>query len=316
METEERQRVLVADLVGRSPRVNELRRQIARLADHEVNLLLQGESGTGKELVARMVHRLSVRREGPFIGVNCAAIHESLLESELFGHEVGAFTGAEHATLGFLRAADGGTILLDEIGDMSGPLQSKLLRVLEERAVVPVGGTQPIPVNIRIIAATNRDLGKAVEEGNFRADLYYRINVVRLSILPLRDRREDIPLLAAHMSERTAKLLSMPARKFSPAAMDAMLRSDWPGNVRQLGNAIQRAYVLGDGAVIETGDLTEEVHDKKLEPAGAFPTLRQVVREHVGHALEVSGGVRSRAASILAIDRKSLWRMMRRYEIA
>ncbi|MCK4601844.1 MAG: sigma-54 factor interaction domain-containing protein, partial [Phycisphaerae bacterium] len=214
MEPEEHKRKLLEELVGQSECIKTLREQAARLAKCPLNLLLQGESGTGKELIANIVHRLSDRREGPFIGVNCAAIHESLLESELFGHEAGAFTGAEHATLGFLRAADGGTILLDEVGDMSESLQSKLLRVLEERAVVPVGGTKTVPIDVRIIAATNRDLGKAVDEGSFRADLYYRLNVVCLKIPPLRERRSDIPLLAKYISANTAKLLDVPVKKF------------------------------------------------------------------------------------------------------
>ena len=318
MTPEEREQILSAQVIGRSSPVRQLREQIVRLACCEVNLLLQGESGTGKEVAARAVHRLSSRCDETFIGVNCAAIHESLLESELFGHVAGAFTGAGQATLGFLRAAEGGTILLDEVGDMSGPLQSKLLRVLEEKAVVPVGGTQPIPIDVRIIAATNRDLRKAVDEGSFRADLYYRLNVVCLSIPPLRDRREDIPLLAGYWSERTAKLLDMPVKDFSAEAMAAMTRYTWPGNIRQLGNAIQQAYVFGDGPIIESRDLPEELfggHGDDEDDRG-FPTLQQAVREHVEHALTLSEGVRSRAANMLAIDRKSLWRIMRRHRIS
>lgn len=317
MTPEEREQILSAQVIGRSPPVRQLREQIARLACCEVNLLLQGESGTGKEVAARAVHQLSPRCDETFIGVNCAAIHESLLESELFGHVAGAFTGAGQATLGFLRAAEGGTMLLDEVGDMSGPLQSKLLRVLEEKAVVPVGGTQPIPIDVRIIAATNRDLRKAVDEGSFRADLYYRLNVVCLSIPPLRDRKEDIPLLAGYWSERTAELLDMPVKDFSAEAMAAMMRYTWPGNIRQLGNAVQQAYVFGDGPIIEPRDLPEELFGSHGdEDDRGFPTLQQAVREHVEHALTLSEGVRSRAANMLAIDRKSLWRIMRRHQIS
>ena len=208
-------RALLDEMVGQSPCMRQLRERMARLARYDVNLLLQGESGTGKELVARTIHRQSQRAGRPFIGVNCAAIHESLLESELFGHEAGAFTGATHATLGFLRAAEGGTILLDEVGDMSESLQSKLLRVLEERAVVPVGGTQPVPIDLRVISATHRNLSQAVQEGSFRQDLYYRLNVVCLSIAPLRRRRGDIPLLVEHMLGRIAGALRVPVKKLS-----------------------------------------------------------------------------------------------------
>jgi len=317
MDRGERERILKSDLIGQSPRMEELREQVSRMADCGVNLLLQGESGTGKELVARTVHRLSKRRESPFIGVNCAAIHESLLESELFGHEPGAFTGAGRATLGFLRAADGGTILLDEVGDMSGPLQSKLLRVLEERAVVPVGGTQPVPVDIRVIAATHRNLRQAVDEGDFRADLYYRLNVVCLFIPPLRDRAGDIPILAEYLSAQTGDLLGMERKRFSHEAVDAMTRYPWPGNVRQLGNAIQRAYVLGHGDTIRAEDLPEEVLEKAESASGEpFPTLEEAVRGHVEAALRHAGGVKTDAAGLLAVDRKSLWRMMRRYDLA
>ncbi|MHC4983923.1 MAG: sigma 54-interacting transcriptional regulator [Planctomycetota bacterium] len=189
-------RFLAEEVVGDSPCIQQLREQVANLAGYEVNVLLEGESGTGKELVARAVHKLSKRSGAPFIGVNCAAIHETLLESELFGHEAGAFTDARHGSPGLLRAADGGTVLLDEVADMSISLQSKLLRVLEERAVIPVGGTRQVPIDIRVISATHQDLHQAVHEGTFRRDLYYRLNVVRLLMPPLCERRSDIPLLA------------------------------------------------------------------------------------------------------------------------
>jgi DNA-binding NtrC family response regulator len=302
------------EMIGRAPCMQELGRRISALASYDVNLLLNGESGTGKELVARLVHDRSRRGRGPFVGVNCAAVHETLLESELFGHDAGAFTGAGHATLGFLRAADGGTILLDEIGDMSLALQSKLLRVLEERAVVPVGSTTPIPVDIRVIAATHMDLGEAVKGGTFRQDLYYRLNVVQLLIPPLRERAEDIPLLAQHLLRRTAKLLDVPGKEISPEAMASLVAHDWPGNVRELGNVIQRAYVLGRSDRIESGDLPDALRRRSDEgtPPG-FPTLRQVTYRHVVAALQQAEGVRSRAARMLGIDRKTLWRMIHRY---
>lgn len=303
-------------LIGCSPCIKALRHHLPNLASHDVNVLIQGESGTGKELLSRSIHRASGRREGPFVGVNCAAIHESLLESELFGHEAGAFTGAKHATMGFLRSANGGTILLDEVGDMSVSLQSKLLRVLEERAVVPVGGTRAIPIDVRVIAATNRDLAHAVEAGTFRSDLYYRLNVICLSIEPLRNRRQDIPLLVRHMLGRVAMLLGMHAKRISPDAMAAMSRHDWPGNAREIGNVIQRAYVLGIGDTIELTDLPDTIVTRAPQRRGnLFPPLSDTVRDHVMCALEHSGGVRTEAARVLGISRKTLWRMMRRFDI-
>lgn len=304
------------DLIGDSPCMRELRQRVRQLADSDVNLLLQGETGTGKELVARAIHGFSSRNRVPFIGVNCAAIHESLLESELFGHEAGAFTGARHATLGFLRAADGGTILLDEVGDMSESLQSKLLRVLEERAVVPVGGTRAVPIDVRVISATHLDLAQAVREGRFRQDLYYRLNVVCLSLPPLRDRRGDIPLLTEHILRRRAAALERPVKKLSPAAMKVMAEYDWPGNVRELENVIHRAYVLSRRRVVQPEDLPPGLLGKASESARTFPTLQEAVARHVEKALELSGGIRTRAARMLAIDRATLRRMTRRCGLA
>jgi len=304
-------------IVGASPQIQLLREQVAQLACCDVSLLLQGESGVGKELVARTVHDLSARRDGPFAGVNCAAIHESLLESELFGHVAGAFTGADRPSLGFLRAADGGTVLLDEVGDMSRSLQSKLLRVLQERAVVPVGGTKGIPIDVRVIAATNKDLSAAVRDGSFRMDLLYRLNVVTIDVPPLRQRREDIMPLAESLLEEMAEVLCMPPKKISPEALALMMQHDWPGNVRELGNVIQRGYALGRGSVIQVEDLPDAITRRCCEDGGseAFRSLQQAARGHVELALKASNGVRSHAARLLGIDRKSLWRMMRRYQI-
>ena len=308
--------VPVEAVVGESSCMQQLRQRIIALSACDVNLLLQGESGTGKELVSRTVHKSSNRSTGPFIGVNCAAIHESLLESELFGHEAGAFTGAGHSTLGFLRAGDGGTVLLDEIGDMSPSLQSKLLRVLEERAVVPVGGVEPVHIDVRVIAATHCDLAAAVRRGEFRQDLYYRVNVVRLRIPPLRERREDIPILAEHLLRQISGILGIPLKTISPATMEILLRHDWPGNIRELGNVIQRGYVLGTGAKIEPADLPEELlAGAPIDDIPIFPTLREATRIHVRRALEMSGGVRGTAARLLGVDRKSLWRMMNRFSL-
>lgn len=306
---------LTDELVGESACMRHLREQIAAVAAYDVNLVLQGESGTGKEIISRTVHKLSNRHAAPFIGVNCAAIHEALLESELFGHEAGAFTGARSATPGYFRATDGGTILLDEVGDMSDSLQSKLLRVLAEHTVTPVGGTQPVPIDVRVIAATHRDLAKAVYEGTFRQDLYYRLNVVCLSVPPLRDRLSDIPILVEHLLRRSSEILKLPIKRTSSNALAVLMHHHWPGNVRELGNVIQRAYVLGRGSVIKAADLPEELLARAAQqPDGVFPTLHEVVHGHVMKALEESNGVRVQAATMLGINRTSLWRMLNRYE--
>ncbi len=303
------------EFIGTSCAIRNLREELLRLAQHDVNVLLQGESGTGKDLAARFLHRHSRRRKSPFIGVNCAAIHETLLESELFGHEAGAFTGARHATLGFLRAADGGTILLDEIADMREPLQSSLLRVLENRVVIPVGGTREVPVDIRVLAASHTDLAEAVRDGKFRKDLYYRLNVVSLTIPPLRDRREDIPLLVEYFLQRVADLLNVPPKPISDEAKDKLLLYWWPGNVRELFNVIQRAYVLGRSPVVHLADLPQTVFALENTPWPEVMSLQDAIRRHVQSALEVAGGKRAQAARLLGVDRKSLWRMMRRHQI-
>ena len=316
MATQVSEHVLAQDLIGSSPYIQRLRDQLKHLASHDVNLLLEGESGTGKELISHIVHGLSRRRDGPFLGVNCAAIHETLLESELFGHEAGAFTGARNVTLGFMRAADGGTILLDEVGDMSEALQRKLLRVLEERAVVPVGGTRSVPINVRVIAATNRKLAEAVEQGSFRTDLYYRLNVVRMWVAPLRERQCDIPLLAEHMLSQVSASLMVPRKEVSPGAMEVLKGYDWPGNVRELSNIIQRAYVLCDNPVIDVDDLPEELRSKHNKPDAEddrLPSLDEMTDLCVRKALCASNGVRSQAAQILGIHRRTLSRMMHRY---
>jgi transcriptional regulator with PAS, ATPase and Fis domain len=302
------------ELIGKSKYIQHLRERVRRIAACDVSVLIEGESGTGKEVIARIIHNTSRRRTAPFIGVNCAAINQTLLESELFGHEAGAYTGANNATLGFLRAADGGTILLDEIGDMSPPLQSALLRVLEERAVTPVGGTRAVPVDIRVIAATNRNLLKAVRAGTFREDLLYRLNVIRIQTEPLRQRSEDIPSLARYLLQHVAELLDMPPKQIAPDAMRQLMEYDWPGNIRQLSNVIQQAYVLGSEQVIEESDLPPELLHPVSPSCTGFPPLEEAVRSHVREALIRSNGARAQAARLLGIDRKSLWRMMRRYE--
>jgi transcriptional regulator with PAS, ATPase and Fis domain len=273
-------------------------------------VLLRGESGTGKEVIARSIHFLSPRKEAPFIKVNCAALTETLLESELFGHERGAFTGAQYRKKGKFEVADGGTIFLDEIGDISLKTQTDLLRVLQEKEIVRVGGTQSIPVDFRCVAATNRDLAAMVKEGTFRPDLYYRLNVFTIHLPPLRDRREDIPLLVEHFLGKHATAMNKPVPRVSAAALDLLLSYPWPGNVRELENAIERALVIGRGAEIQASDFPFQLHPAE---ASAGRTLEDVERGHIERVLEETSWNLSRASRILDIDRTTLYHKLRRY---
>jgi len=243
------------DILGKSPEMQEVFHRIQRAADTDATVLIFGESGTGKELVAKAIHYSGKRKAKPFIALNCAAVPENLLESELFGHERGAFTGAVSRREGRFELAQGGTLLLDEIGEMSPVLQVKLLRVLQERAFERVGGKETVEVDVRIIAATNRDLAAGVKTGSFREDLYYRINVVVIDLPPLRKRRDDLPLLIAHFLEEKSRKMGTERRELSEEAMDVLLRHDYPGNVRELENVIERAVVMTRGPKIEAGDL-------------------------------------------------------------
>ncbi len=249
----------LGDLHGRTEAMREVFRTIERVARAPATVLIRGESGTGKELVARAVHDLSPRASGPFVAVNCAAIPDTLMESELFGHERGAFTDARDRRIGKFEAAGSGTLFLDEIGELPSSAQAKLLRALQERVIERVGGENPIEVDVRILAATNRDLEAAVREGRFREDLYYRVNVVPIDLPPLRERRADVPLLAErHLTRCREEMGAGPAR-FTRQALNALLRHDWPGNVRELENAVQRAVALCDGDVVDVGDLPEAI---------------------------------------------------------
>jgi two-component system nitrogen regulation response regulator GlnG len=268
-------------LVGRSPELLEIFKTIGRVAAREVSVLITGESGTGKELVARAIHAASPRAQAPFAAVNTAAIPRDLLESELFGHERGAFTGAVAARAGLFREASGGTLFLDEVGDMPVELQAKLLRVLQSAEVTPVGGRDAFPVDVRIIAATHRDLDASVREGSFREDLLYRLRVVPLKIPPLRERREDIPTLAEHFMARYAEELTGGPRWFADATIERLSEHDWPGNVRELENAIKRALVLSSGGVLAPEDFS--FLDE--QPAGEQPELPELVIQEVVAAL-------------------------------
>jgi Nif-specific regulatory protein len=302
------------DMVGESPRMREVYRLLHRVAATDSTVLLLGESGTGKELAARAIHRVSPRAERPFVAVNCATLSETLLESELFGHERGAFTGALSRKLGKVEVADTGTLFLDEVGEIPLPLQAKLLRFLQEREFERLGSTRPIRVDVRVIAATNRDIERAARAGAFREDLYYRLNVISLSLPPLRERREDIPLLAGHFAAQTSRRLGHPIAGFTPEARSCLLRYDWPGNVRELANAVERALVLGEGDLIRPEDLPEAVIEAG-PAAGAsvtryHETLNETKKRLILAALAESGGNITRAGALLGLHPNYLHRLI------
>jgi DNA-binding NtrC family response regulator len=292
--------------------------QIARAADSLVPVLIVGESGTGKELVARALHRNSQRAARPFVAINCGALAETLLESELFGHTRGAFTGAVADAKGIFEQAQGGTVFLDEIGETSPALQVKLLRVLEEGEVRPVGGSRPIKVDNRVVAATNRDLERAAAEQQFRADLYYRLSVIVVRLPALRERRDDIPLLVAAFLRAACQRAGRQI-ELSSGALDVLLSYDWPGNVRQLENTIERIVLFSRGSVVGPDDLPIVLqHVRRDTPAGLFedlPSLEEVERRYLEHVLQAVGRNRTRAADVLGIDRRTLYRMAERFGI-
>ncbi|MHC4821557.1 MAG: sigma-54-dependent transcriptional regulator [Planctomycetota bacterium] len=291
------------------------------VAPTESTVLLAGESGTGKEVVARYIHRLSERGDGTFHSLNCGALPESLLESELFGHVKGSFTGAVKDKQGLLVAAAGGTFFLDEIGEMSPATQVKLLRALQEREVVPVGATEPVHIDVRIIAATNRDLEDAIRKGEFRSDLYYRLNVIPLRLPPLRERRDDIPLLTRHFLDRLSATAGSGSKlEISDEAQQVLKHYDWPGNVRELENALERATVVAVSDVIDVDSLPERVRaapEIQLvdESAPPNPTMEVIERAYILWVLEAEGGNKTRAAEVLGIDPSTLYRKLNRYGI-
>ncbi|HWE30879.1 MAG TPA: sigma-54 dependent transcriptional regulator, partial [Polyangia bacterium] len=307
-------------LVGKSPPMQRLFELSRRVAPAKTSVLITGESGTGKELVARALHHLSPRAEAPFVAINCGAIPDALLESELFGHVKGAFTGAHADKPGLFMSADGGTLLLDEIGELSPQMQVKLLRVLQERTVKPVGGVSETEVDLRIVAATNRDLEAEVERGGFRRDLFYRLNVIQLQLPPLRARKEDVPLLVDHFIKKHTAALGRALNGIEPDALAALVDYDFPGNVRELENLIERAVTLEPGERITRASLPALVpHKRATRAAPSFPDdgvdLERLVaeyeRELIAKALEHAGGVRKAAAKLLGISFRSL-----RYRLA
>lgn len=314
-------------LIGNSAAMQNVRAMIEKVADTDATVLVRGESGTGKELVARELHdRSTARSGGAFVAVNCAALPTELIESELFGHEKGAFTGAAARRRGKFEQANGGTLFLDEIGDMSANVQAKLLRALEERRIERLGGDESIPVDVRIISATHRALEEEIAEGNFRADLFYRLRVVTIDIAPLRERPEDIPVLAEAFARQTAEHHRLPERPIGRDALRKLMEYDWPGNVRELRNAIERAAIMSEGAELNALDLSEQPAQR--DPVAAIEVAsngnllvpytsdfrddrREFERRYIGRCLEESGGNVTRAASVLGMHRQSLQHKLR-----
>ena len=310
-------------VVGSSPAMCRVFALVDKVTDTTTSVLIQGETGTGKELIARVIHYNGPLKEKPFVSENCGALSENLLESELFGHVKGAFTGAIADKKGLFEQANGGTIFLDEIGEMSPVMQVKLLRVLQERQVRPVGGSRTVNVDVRLIASTNRNLEEEVRNGSFREDLFYRINVFPITLPPLRERREDIPLLAAHFLKKFAKKLKRRAVRLTPQAMDLFSRFNWPGNIRELQNEIERALTLaGTRGEIRVEHLSERIHvssETRISIPETECTLQeitgQIEREMVFKALQKTGGNRSRAARMLGLTRQGLLNKIARYQI-
>ncbi|HRH42312.1 MAG TPA: sigma-54 dependent transcriptional regulator [Pyrinomonadaceae bacterium] len=308
-----------SEIIGNSASLQAVFRLIEKVASTTANILIQGESGTGKELVARAIHFQSQRSGKPFVAINCGALPESLLESELFGHNKGSFTGATSDKKGLFRAADGGTLFLDEVGEIPIPLQVKLLRALQEHEVTPIGATVPIKFDARIVAATNRNLEEEVAKGNFREDLFYRLNVIEVFLPPLRERREDIPLLVKHFIGKIANEQNSSEKSVTKDAMSALINYHWQGNIRELQNAVERAFILS-GNEIDLESLPPKVransnHGFEIrDPDGLNPTLEEVERRYVLEIMKSVNQDKSLAANILGIDLSTLYRKLKRYD--
>ena len=307
-------------VVGKSRKMQEVIQMVAQIAPTDCNVLIFGETGTGKELIARAIHQQSHRAEERFLAFNCGAFNEELLTNELFGHEKDAFTGATTTKIGLLETANRGTVFLDEIGDMPHPMQVKLLRVIEERSLLRVGGTKPISVDIRIVAATNKDLNKEVETGRFRKDLFYRLNVVSLHLPPLTERKDDVPLLAHHFLRLYAKGQDKTIEGFSDEAMGILTHYEFPGNIRELENIIERAVALCKDSLISPKHLPQELEQYSFkvyrQRVKRLPTLEENELDYIRWVLKQANGNKTRAAEILGIDRVSLWRKLKRWDLA
>lgn len=308
------------NFIGTSEPVVQLKKLARRVASSDSTVLIRGESGTGKDLIAKAIHHHSTRCGGPFVSINCAALPETLLESELFGHKKGSFTGAVKDKDGLFKVADGGTFFLDEVGNTSLAIQVKLLRVLEEKKITPVGHTQPIEVDVRLIAATNAELEDDVKAGRFRADLFYRLNVIPITIPPLRERAEDIPILIEHFIRRFCAKAGREPKEIMPDALELLSSYHWPGNVRELENTIERAILLSRSAALERGDFPERL--SKSEPEGVVqpvqpsnPTLESIEKAYIHYVLTQTEGKKSEAAKILGIDSSTLYRKLDRYNL-
>jgi len=310
------------NIIGKNKRMQEIYELIKTIAPGESNVVIYGESGTGKELIAHAIHHNSNRKNGPFIKVSCAVLSENLLESELFGHEKGAFTGAMTRKPGRFELADGGTIFMDDVDDMTPLVQVKLLRVLQEREFERVGGTETVKVNVRVVTASKKDLGEFVKAGRFREDLYYRLNVIAVHLPPLRERKDDIPLLVEHFLKKYAAKSGKKIEEISPDALSRMLEYNWPGNIRELENVMERAVVLNKGKAITVKDLPTLI--AQGEPQTAITeksptTIEEVVKEaekeHIIRVLRETGGKKNETAKILGISRKTLWEKMKLYRL-
>jgi two-component system response regulator HydG len=311
------------NIIGNSPGMVRLFETIVQVAPSEATVLITGESGTGKELIAGAIHYNSERKKGPFIKVNCAALTETLLESELFGHEKGSFTGAHRRKEGQFSLADGGSLFLDEVSEMPLSMQVKLLRVIQEREFTRVGGEEVIKVDVRLIAATNKDLAEEIAAGRFRKDLFYRLNVVTLHMPPLRERRDDIPLLAQHFLKTFAEKNRKSIKGYTPQAMDRLLRYDWPGNVRELMNAVERMVVLSRADYVDESDLPPAILEQVSVPVPQLPSqalpgglrLEEVEKASILQTLESAGGNKSEAARRLGITRRTLHKKLKKYGV-
>ena len=316
-----RDRFDFSNIIGRSPAMQELFETIALVAPSEATVLIAGESGTGKELIANAIHQNSPRKDRAFIKVNCAALPETLLESELFGHEKGAFTGALARKQGRFQLAHTGSIFLDEVGEMTPTTQTKILRVLQEREFEPLGSTKTVKVNTRIIAATNKNLLEEIEQGNFREDLYYRLNVVTLQVPSLRERRDDISLLADFFLKQYAEKNRRLIKGFTPRAMDLLMRHSWPGNVRELENVVERAVIMARGDLISQAELPDTIRGLDVEmekpemDLSSGRSLKEVERDMILRTLEDTGGNRTRTAEILGISRRTLQLKLKEYGV-